>query len=122
VFGGAGDAVRHPRGVRPAAGRKVRLLFDALTYCAIIVPGIVIGISTLIAFISLFDLINPLLASWMPSVPRLNMGFFTVIAAHSLFTMALVMVIVRSRVDSWTRRCWKPRPTSTRRPCKPSGA
>ncbi|CAI8810977.1 spermidine/putrescine transport system permease protein [Pseudomonas sp. IT-P12] len=79
---------------------KVRLLFDALTYCAIIVPGIVIGISTLIAFISLFDLINPLLASWIPDVPRLNMGFFTVIAAHSLFTMALVMVIVRSRVDS----------------------
>lgn len=79
---------------------KVRLLFDALTYCAIIVPGIVIGISTLIAFISLFDLINPLLASWIPNVPRLNMGFFTVIAAHSLFTMALVMVIVRSRVDS----------------------
>jgi len=82
------------------AGAKVRLLFDALTYCAIIVPGIVIGISTLIAFISLFDVINPLLASWMPNVPRLNMGFFTVIAAHSLFTMALVMVIVRSRVDT----------------------
>jgi spermidine/putrescine transport system permease protein len=81
-------------------GAKVRLLFDALTYCAIIVPGIVIGISTLIAFISLFDLINPLLASWLPTVPKLNMGFFTVIAAHSLFTMALVMVIVRSRVDS----------------------
>ncbi|MBV7546045.1 ABC transporter permease [Pseudomonas sp. PDM26] len=81
-------------------GDKVRLLFDALTYCAIIVPGIVIGISTLIAFISLFDLINPLLASWLPTVPKLNMGFFTVIAAHSLFTMALVMVIVRSRVDS----------------------
>ncbi|WP_095151510.1 ABC transporter permease [Pseudomonas sp. Irchel s3b5] len=81
-------------------GPKVRLLFDALTYCAIIVPGIVIGISTLIAFISLFDLINPLLASWLPTVPKLNMGFFTVIAAHSLFTMALVMVIVRSRVDS----------------------
>jgi len=33
-------------------------------------------------------------------MPRLNMGFFTVVAAHSLFTMALVMVIVRSRVDS----------------------
>ncbi|MGE8149637.1 ABC transporter permease [Pseudomonas vancouverensis] len=82
------------------ASRRVRLLFDVLTYCAIIVPGIVIGISTLIAFISLFDLINPLLASWLPDVPRLNMGFATVIAAHSLFTMALVMVIVRSRVDS----------------------
>jgi spermidine/putrescine transport system permease protein len=82
------------------AGSKIRLLFDALTYCAIIIPGIVIGISTLIAFISLFDLLNPLLAHWVPGIPRLNMGFFTVIAAHSLFTMALVMVIVRSRVDS----------------------
>ncbi|WP_346832988.1 ABC transporter permease [Pseudomonas abietaniphila] len=82
------------------AGAKVRLVFDALTYCAIIIPGIVIGISTLIAFISVFDLINPLLAQLIPSFPKLNMGFFTVVAAHSLFTMALVMVIVRSRVDS----------------------
>jgi len=28
------------------------------------------------------------------------MGFITVVAAHSLFTMALVMVIVRTRVES----------------------
>lgn len=83
------------------AGHRVRLLFEALTYCAIIIPGIVIGISTLIGFISLFDVLNPLLAKI--SLPRLNMGFFTVVAAHSLFTMALVMVIVRSRVDSLDR-------------------
>jgi spermidine/putrescine transport system permease protein len=76
------------------------MLFEAFTYCAIIIPGIVIGISTLIAFISLFDLVNPWLAHWLPQLPRLEMGFATVIAAHSLFTMALVMIIVRTRVDA----------------------
>ncbi|WP_426149889.1 ABC transporter permease [Pseudomonas sp. DC3000-4b1] len=84
-------------------GPRVRLVFDALTYCAIIVPGIVIGISTLIAFMSLFDLVNPWLRAWFPSLEPLNMGYFSVIAAHSLFTMALVMVIVRTRVRSLDR-------------------
>ena len=84
-------------------GPRVRMVFDALTYCAIIIPGIVIGIATLIGFISLFDLLNPLLARILPDLPKLNMGFFTVIAAHSLFTMALVMVIVRSRVQTLDR-------------------
>ncbi|MFV3411987.1 ABC transporter permease [Pseudomonas nitroreducens] len=81
-------------------GKRVRLLFDALTYCAIIVPGIVIGIATLIAFITLFDVLNPLLALLDIGLPKLNMGFGTVVAAHSLFTMALVMVIVRTRVEA----------------------
>jgi spermidine/putrescine transport system permease protein len=82
-------------------GRRVRLFFDALTYCAIIIPGIVIGIATLIAFISLFEVVNPLLDLLLGAgLPRLRMGLFTVIAAHSLFTMALVMVIVRTRVDA----------------------
>ncbi|MCQ4273066.1 ABC transporter permease [Pseudomonas kuykendallii] len=81
-------------------GGRVRRFFDALTYCAIIVPGIVIGIATLIAFITLFDLLNPLLQAIDPALPRLRMGFGTVVAAHSLFTMALVMVIVRTRVEA----------------------
>ncbi|BBP81297.1 ABC transporter permease [Pseudomonas sp. Pc102] len=82
-------------------GRRVRMVFDALTYCAIIIPGIVIGIATLIAFISLFEVLNPLLDLLLGAgLPRLRMGFVTVVAAHSLFTMALVMVIVRTRVES----------------------
>lgn len=84
-------------------GPRVRLLFDALTYAAIIIPGIVIGIATLVAFISLFDVLNPLLAGLELGLPRLNMGFFTVVAAHSLFTMALVIVIVRTRVEALDR-------------------
>ncbi|MCU9950825.1 ABC transporter permease [Pseudomonas sp. PDM13] len=82
-------------------GRRVRMFFDALTYCAIIIPGIVIGIATLIAFISLFEVLNPLLDMILGAgLPRLRMGFVTVVAAHSLFTMALVMVIVRTRVEA----------------------
>ncbi|MDW3715118.1 MULTISPECIES: ABC transporter permease [Pseudomonas] len=82
-------------------GRRVRMFFDALTYCAIIIPGIVIGIATLIAFISLFEVLNPLLDMLLGAgLPRLRMGFVTVVAAHSLFTMALVMVIVRTRVEA----------------------
>ncbi len=84
-------------------GKRVRLVFEALIYSAIIIPGIVIGISTLIAFISLFDLLNPLLAALDLGLPRLHMGFATVVAAHSLFTMALVMVIVRTRVEALDR-------------------
>ena len=37
----------------------IRNVFDALIYIAILVPGIVIGISTLIAFVSFFDMVNP---------------------------------------------------------------
>ncbi|UCO98995.1 ABC transporter permease [Metapseudomonas lalkuanensis] len=86
------------------AGKRVRLFFDAMTYCAIIIPGIVIGIATLIAFISLFEAVNPLLDLLLGAgLPRLRMGLFTVIAAHSLFTMALVMVIVRTRVEALDR-------------------
>ena len=39
----------------------IRNVFDALIYIAILVPGIVIGISTLIAFVSFFDMVNPYL-------------------------------------------------------------
>ncbi|MBB2493607.1 ABC transporter permease [Aquipseudomonas ullengensis] len=81
--------------------KRVRMVFDALVYCAIIIPGIVIGIATLIAFISLFEVVNPLLDLLLGAgLPRLRMGLLTVIAAHSLFTMALVMIIVRTRVEA----------------------
>jgi spermidine/putrescine transport system permease protein len=81
----------------------VRLVFDVLTYVAIIIPGIVIGIATLVALVAAFDVLNPFIAGLWPgaaeSAPRLNLGFGSVIAAHTLFTMALVIVIVRARIQ-----------------------
>lgn len=85
----------------------LRAIFDALTYCAIIIPGIVIGIATLVALVTFFGFINPMLESaWPPtwgSAPRLNMGYGSVIAAHTLFTMALVIVIIRTRLQGMDR-------------------
>lgn len=84
----------------------MRMVYDALTYAAIIVPGIVIGIATLSALVSAFDIINPWIASVWPTsdAPKLKMGYFSVVAAHSLFTMALVIIIVRTRLESMDQR------------------
>ncbi len=81
----------------------VRVIFDALIYIAIIIPGIVIGIATLVALVAAFDVLNPFIAGLWPggteSAPRLSLGYGSVIAAHTLFTMALVIVIVRARIQ-----------------------
>jgi spermidine/putrescine transport system permease protein len=80
----------------------LRQLFDALVYIAIIVPSIVIGISTLIAAVSVFDLVNPLLA-WLfggDAPPKLKLGLWTVIASHVLFNLAVVVLVVRARLAS----------------------
>lgn len=84
-----------------------RVLFDGAIYVAIMVPGIVIGISTLIALVTLFDMLNPVLAMIWPggaeNAPSLNLGYGSVIAAHTLFTMALVIIIVRARFAGMDR-------------------
>lgn len=82
----------------------LRIMYDALIYIAIIVPGIVIGIATLIFFVQFFGWINPILQTiFGPSAPRLNLGLTTIIAAHALFTMSIVLVIVRARIAGMDR-------------------
>jgi spermidine/putrescine transport system permease protein len=86
------------------ARRSVRVTFEVLVYIAIIVPGIVIGISTLIFAVTAFDLVNPLLASLMPGdPPELTLGLGTVVAAHAMFTSAIVNVLVRTRMAGMDR-------------------
>ncbi len=85
----------------------LRHIFDALTLIAIMIPGIVLGISTLVALVTVFDFANPAIAAVWPEVlgaaPKLRMGYASVIAAHTLFTMALVIVIVRARMQGMDR-------------------
>ena len=84
----------------------VRTLFDGLIYVAVMIPGIVIGIATLIGLVTLFDQINPVIAAfWAEGAepPRLNMGRGSLIAAHTLFTMSLVIIIVRARLAGMDR-------------------
>jgi spermidine/putrescine transport system permease protein len=84
----------------------VRTIFDGLIYIAIMIPGIVIGIATLIGLVSLFNVLNPVLAMIWPQglePPKLRMGFGSLIAAHTMFTMALVIIIVRARLSGMDR-------------------
>ena len=79
----------------------LRHVFDALIYVAIMVPGIVIGISTLIAFVAVFDVVNPVLqAAWKV---KLQMGIWSVIAAHVLFNIAVVALLIRARLQGMDR-------------------
>lgn len=80
-----------------------RAIFDAIIYVAVMIPGIVIGIATLIALVTVFDVLNPFLATFWPEgtePPLLSMGMGSLIAAHTMFTMALVIIIVRARLGS----------------------
>lgn len=83
-----------------------RTFYDGMIYVSIMIPGIVIGIATLIALVTVFDVLNPLLAALWPEserAPRLNLGYGSLIAAHTLFTMSLVVVIVRARIAGMDR-------------------
>jgi spermidine/putrescine transport system permease protein len=85
---------------------RLRLAFDALIYVAVMVPGIVIGIATLIALVTVFGWVNPLLEALWPMAsraPQLSLGYGSLIAAHGLFTMALVIIIVRARMAGMDR-------------------
>lgn len=89
----------------PSARPAVRRTFEQLTYVAIIVPGIVIGISTLVFVVTLFNWMNPWLAFLWPAgePPQLGLGTATVIAAHTMFTTAVVHVLVRTRMVGMDR-------------------
>lgn len=79
----------------------IRHMFDGLIYIAIMVPGVVIGISTLIAFVTLFNAINPALQAIAGF--QLQMGLWTVIAAHVLFNVAVIVLILRARLAGMDR-------------------
>ncbi len=85
---------------------RVRIVFDALIYVSIMVPGIVIGISTLIALVTVFGWLNGKLAALWPFAtepPTLALGYGSLIATYGLFAMALVIVIVRARISGMDR-------------------
>ena len=85
---------------------RMKVVFDAMIYIAVMIPGIVIGITTLIAIVTVFGWLNPFLTAiwpWETPAPQLAMGLGTLIAAHTLFNMALVIIIVRARISGMDR-------------------
>ena len=84
----------------------MRVMFDGLIYVSIMIPGIVIGIATLVALVTVFDFLNPILAALWPQgvkAPNFSLGYASVIAAHTLFTMSLVIILVRARIAGMDR-------------------
>jgi spermidine/putrescine transport system permease protein len=77
--------------------KPVRLGFDALTYISIIVPEIVIALSTLVLFASSFGIIND--ATGL----QLQLGIPTIVAAHMLFNISIVLLLVRARLSGMDR-------------------
>ncbi|WP_172329917.1 ABC transporter permease [Mangrovicoccus sp. HB161399] len=77
---------------------RVRRVFDLAVQIAVMIPGIVIGIATLIALVTVFDLVNP----WLEPLTglKLSLGTGSLIGAHGLFTMSLVVLLVRGRMET----------------------
>jgi spermidine/putrescine transport system permease protein len=86
-------------------GARARAVFDGLLAAAIVVPGVVIGIATLVALVAVFGAVNPAIAAIWPGEkpPQLGLGYGSIIAAHGLFTMALVTMIVKARIATLGR-------------------
>jgi spermidine/putrescine transport system permease protein len=86
-------------------GSRARMVFDGLFAAAIVVPGVVIGIATLVALVQLLAVVNPAIAGIWPGVnpPQLGLGYGSIIAAHGLFSLALVTLIVRARIATLSR-------------------
>lgn len=81
-------------------GSKSRTVFDGLFAAAIVVPGVVIGIATLVALVAVFSVVNPVLAAIWPGdhPPKVGLGYGSIIAAHGLFSLALVTMMVKARI------------------------
>ncbi len=77
--------------------KRLRIGFDALTYISIIVPEIVIALSTLVLFATSFGWINDVTGM------RLNLGIPTIVAAHMLFNISIVLLLVRARLTGMDR-------------------
>ncbi len=78
-------------------GKKVRVGYDTLTYMSVIVPEIVIALATLVLFATSFDIFKSAFGV------KFTFGYPTVIAAHVLFNLSLVLLLVRARLSGMDR-------------------
>jgi spermidine/putrescine transport system permease protein len=86
--------------------RRLRIAFDALTFVSIIIPEIVIALASLVLFSAARDWVNPwllFLSGPGGHPPRIALGTWSVVAAHVLFNLSLVLLIVRARLAGMDR-------------------
>ena len=86
--------------------KSVRTSFETLTYVSVIIPEIVIALASLILFATLRDIVNPILDAIQPGPGRglqIQLGQWSIIAAHVLFNTSLVLLLVRARLSGMDR-------------------
>ncbi len=79
------------------APRWFRAPFEALTFISIIVPEIVIALATLVFYSTSFDGLNSFFHI------RLKLGYETIVGAHALFNISLILLLVRARLSGMDR-------------------
>lgn len=87
-------------------GKRTRMFFDALTFVSVIIPEIVIALASLVLFSGFRDWVNPWLAYLAGAggtASQLTLGPWSIIAAHVLFNLSLVLLIVRARLSGMDR-------------------
>jgi spermidine/putrescine transport system permease protein len=75
----------------------VRIPFMALTFVSVIIPEIVIALATLVFFATSFDIVKELTGT------QIRLGVPTIIAAHVLFNISLVLLLVQARLSGMDR-------------------
>ncbi len=81
-----------------SASRWVRRSFDVLVNGAIVVPAIVLGLSLLIFVVTAARWLNNWMVYLVPASNfRFGLGFYSVVAGHSVFGIAIVFLLVRTR-------------------------
>lgn len=80
---------------------RLRAVFDTLVLIAVMIPGVVIGIAALIALVTVFNAVNPVLEAILGQ--WLSLGFGTLVGVHGMFTMSLVLLLVRGRLETFDR-------------------
>ncbi len=80
---------------------RLRAVFDALVLIAVMIPGVVIGIAALIALVTVFNAVNPVVEAFLGQ--RLSLGFGSLVGVHGMFTMSLVLLLVRGRLETFDR-------------------
>jgi len=79
----------------PSLPRWVRRSFDTMMNFAIVVPGIVLGLSLLIFVVSATGWLNDWIGYLLPdSGFRFGLGFYSVVAGHAVFGSAIVASLI----------------------------
>jgi spermidine/putrescine transport system permease protein len=80
-----------------------RKLYEGAIQVALMIPGIVIAIATLIMLATILAGANDMLLALFPEARKFELGFWSITAAHTLFNISLVIVIVRARMAGMDR-------------------